>query len=558
MTVVRPNSIAGINSITVQTGQALNIHDASGNLIRSLTNSSGISTFASINVTQGSGDLTVGISTLVVDNSAGKIGIGTVPARTLQVFAATPQVNLKSASGGTCELQFGDTGDEVRANIIYNSTDNYLGFNGYNNTERFRILSNGRIGINTSEATSALQIYAADLGEGTAKGQIILKDTAAYNASPTAGVVFQGHHASNNAQAIFAGIRGFKANTADGDYDGCLAFDVRTHGAVAYEAMRITEAGQVGINTTVPGRQLEVYHDTQGTIAIKSGDSGQSSLWLTDTSDSNIGGIYYAHSSNKLGFRVNDSERLCINSSGSVGVNEATPDFSGFGSNGGGIELDDVNSGFTALKVSHGSADMYLASAGSAAFISTRTNHDIVVEKNSTEVARFTADGLKVPSGKGIDFSAASGSAAGSSSALLDDYEEGTFTPEYSMTISTGTFGYAQQSGRYTKIGNMVHYQLTIQANSHSGTNTGMLQIAGLPFGVGGTQPDSPAGGVPFFIVGGNFDTAYGVALQINQSEKIEFYRQIQDGGNNYDNISSNELTLTSLFIKVSGFYMTT
>ena len=158
MTVVRPNSIAGINSITVQTGQALNIHDASGNLIRSLTNSSGISTFASINVTQGSGDLIVGISTLVVDNSAGKIGIGTVPARTLQVFAATPQVNLKSAAGGNCELQFGDTGDEVRANIIYNSSDNYLGFNGYNNTERLRITSAGLVGINSTIPRSKLHV----------------------------------------------------------------------------------------------------------------------------------------------------------------------------------------------------------------------------------------------------------------------------------------------------------------------------------------------------------------------------------------------------------------
>ena len=53
MTVVRPNSIAGINSITVQTGQALNIHDASGNLIRSLTSSSGVSTYQALHVGAG-------------------------------------------------------------------------------------------------------------------------------------------------------------------------------------------------------------------------------------------------------------------------------------------------------------------------------------------------------------------------------------------------------------------------------------------------------------------------------------------------------------------------
>ena len=62
MTVVRPNSIAGINSITVQTGQALNIHDASGNLIRNITSSSGVSTFSSLHVGSGTTTATQGIS----------------------------------------------------------------------------------------------------------------------------------------------------------------------------------------------------------------------------------------------------------------------------------------------------------------------------------------------------------------------------------------------------------------------------------------------------------------------------------------------------------------
>ena len=153
MTVVHPNHITGINSITVATGEALSVHKNDGSLIRTIVSNTGISTFHAIEVSKGGGDLTVGISTLVVDNSAGKIGIGTVPARTFQVFAATPQVNLKSAAGGNCELQFGDTGDEVRANIIYNSTENYLGINGYNNTERLRIGTGGNgssIGIGTT------------------------------------------------------------------------------------------------------------------------------------------------------------------------------------------------------------------------------------------------------------------------------------------------------------------------------------------------------------------------------------------------------------------------
>ena len=62
MTVIQPNSIAGINSITVQTGQALNVHDASGNLIRSLASSSGVSTYQALHVGAGTTTSTQGIS----------------------------------------------------------------------------------------------------------------------------------------------------------------------------------------------------------------------------------------------------------------------------------------------------------------------------------------------------------------------------------------------------------------------------------------------------------------------------------------------------------------
>ena len=97
--------------------------------------------------------------------------------------------------------------------------------------------------------------------------------------------------------------------------------DVLTlHTSNNVERLRITSDGKVGINTTTPGRQLEVFDATQGTIAIKSGDAGQSSLWLSD-SDINIGGIYYEHGNDALGIRVNDNERLRINSSGDVQVN---------------------------------------------------------------------------------------------------------------------------------------------------------------------------------------------------------------------------------------------
>ena len=50
MTVIRPNSVTGINSITVQSGNALAVHKADGTLIQTIVSSTGISTFSSVSV----------------------------------------------------------------------------------------------------------------------------------------------------------------------------------------------------------------------------------------------------------------------------------------------------------------------------------------------------------------------------------------------------------------------------------------------------------------------------------------------------------------------------
>ena len=63
-------------------------------------------------------------------------------------------------------------------------------------------------------------------------------------------------------------------------------------------------------------------------------------------------------------------------------------------------------------------------------------------------------------------------------SELLDDYEEGTWTPAVS---SAGTTHSA--TGQYTKIGNMVHIQAVIHF-TQSGTTFG--SVSGLPYVVSG------------------------------------------------------------------------
>ena len=66
---------------------------------------------------------------------------------------------------------------------------------------------------------------------------------------------------------------------------------------------------------------------------------------------------------------------------------------------------------------------------------------------------------------------------------LLDDYEEGTFTPIYEGSSSDPTITYNTDStvGAYVKIGELVHVQGRIRTNATSG-GSGNLLLGGLPF----------------------------------------------------------------------------
>ena len=106
-----------------------------------------------------------------------------------------------------------------------------------------------------------------------------------------------------------------------------------------------------------------------------------------------------------------------------------------------------------------------------------------------SEVAQFDASNnfnligggnLVVNSGNGIDFSATA-QAPGSTSELLDDYEEGTFTPTYVGSTTSGDHAYTTQAGFYEKIGRLVNFRIRLTTTA-KGTIAGNITIAGLPF----------------------------------------------------------------------------
>ena len=91
--------------------------------------------------------------------------------------------------------------------------------------------------------------------------------------------------------------------------------------------------------------------------------------------------------------------------------------------------------------------------------LNLRDNHPIKISTNDTLRLRVDADGLKF----GSDTAAAN---------AMDDYEEGTWTPNFANKNSSAT------QGKYTKIGNFVTCTFDLQAN---GTNSA-VQITGAPF----------------------------------------------------------------------------
>lgn len=95
------------------------------------------------------------------------------------------------------------------------------------------------------------------------------------------------------------------------------------------------------------------------------------------------------------------------------------------------------------------------------------------------------------PSFSGITFPATQAASVGAN--VLDDYEEGTFTPAFSA--AGATFSYAVQTGRYTKIGRHVFFEVRLKLNSTGNTlASAALSITGLPFTNGSTSAAYPVG----------------------------------------------------------------
>jgi len=417
------------------------------------TNITSVGTLSSLAV---SGDLTVDTSTLKVDSTNNRVGIGTAsPTSLMHIVEDSGQARLliEAPSGQNSFVGFQNTGGTQPAFLIgYNATDSaFVFYDDIANTERMRIDSSGNVLINR---TSVNATYLPKLEVvGTAN-------------DGTEGILIGSYLPTLTFQDFSGG-----STIGQIQQDGTgLVF--KNNGS---ERMRIDSSGNVGIGTSSPASKFEVSNsntatDAAGPVITISNESG--AITATDVA---LGSI---------NFESNDP------SSGGTGVGGSLGVYSERAFDGGPAN---TYMAFSTRQGSTLSEKVRITSVGNIITQSGQINYpnsgDLLLNASDAagqiqfrvagaERGRFTTNGLSFPNGNGIDFSASAG--AGASSSLLDDYEEGTFTPTAFGETTSGTTSYTNRYGFYTKIGRQVNITLLIGWSSLTGT--GNLRIGGLPF----------------------------------------------------------------------------
>ena len=270
--------------------------------------------------------------------------------------------------------------------------------------------------------------------------------------------------------------------------------NVLTFGTNSTEKVRITSDGNVGINSTAPRGKLDIGFAGASNFITFGSDADNPKIEFF-RSTGQVSPSHYATEFQQVlnNFVISTaaaanlgshsySEKLRIAANGDIGIANASPTNWGAGvptieikgtvSSGGNatrsgaiaFESGSGSNGYAALWGQNGGIHIYTGATDRA---------------SATYAAQFNSSGnLAFASGNGIDFSATANSSGTMSSELLDDYEEGTYTPTLTNTGASPTYQY--QQGRYTKIGRYVIAQGIIGVTNNN-TFSGSVSIS-IPF----------------------------------------------------------------------------
>jgi len=174
-----------------------------------------------------------------------------------------------------------------------------------------------------------------------------------------------------------------------------------------------------------------------------------------------------------------DAESTLTYDGQTLAFNSTTPAIRFEDSDSSGTPITDIDGGGGDLDIKIDTGD-------------EKSGNKLRVYTNGTEIVRVSDDGhVKIQDGNliigtaghGIDFSATSDGSGTDTSELLDDYEEGEWTPVYN-TGAGQISNHAYQNGRYLRVGHLCYVSMWMRGASNSGLENGSgdLWITGLPY----------------------------------------------------------------------------
>jgi hypothetical protein len=432
------------------------------------------------------------------------IGASTANTGAFTTLSATGNVSFDGGS-----FVFNEAGADKDARFEGDTDANLL----------FLDASTDRIGIGTSSPAFKLQVIGASYIATNAAGtQEVLKLNNSDTTAGTQAVKLGFSSAGVTKASINAAVYG-------NDY---MTFNVGSD----TERMRIDSSGRVLIGTTTFGGGLTI---AKSDTTFRSGSnaypypSGNSYL-LVDASSTN-----------------NQNNWICLTGDYGASTGSANillqANFNNTNQQAGNYIASEATAATSAVltfgRMIGGSTTSTAASKSEAMRIDSSGN--VLVGITS---ARSNAGDVQVS--KGISFPATQ--SAQSDANTLDDYEEGTFTPTVSGGITSPT--YSRQVGKYTKIGNLVHIQISIETSGGT-RNANALVIGGLPFtqgsfngGTGYTYAYANSGFVNSTT--NNFPTLYGDETTAN----ISFYKTTGAV------FVGNDLQAASFRVDIAGSYL--
>ena len=141
------------------------------------------------------------------------------------------------------------------------------------------------------------------------------------------------------------------------------------------------------------------------------------------------------------------------------------------------------------LQIYHGGSNSYIQDTGTGQLRIDTNGTDVRITKTDSEyMGKFIADGAvelyhnnsaKIATAStGVNISGGIGLGGTGSANILDDYEEGTWTPAFQTAPSGGSI--SSLAGQYTKIGRLVYVQVQVAGSSIAIGSYARIQ--GLPF----------------------------------------------------------------------------